>query len=210
MPHTLVGQELHSLTTISRFLTLMTTLHKLLTHRLVCPVFTALLGNVFQKWMFLCSQVHVLAGWWLSHNMTWCCYVTAYNSGGSSASHASVRGDCLSFGLSWYCLPLRSNSTRLSTCTDWLVFQFSRHSLHADPLWTPLPTIPLVLHDISIGMDPQRTPLPAILPLVTLRGMTYSTLASLFIVPLSSDGSLLIKLFRLSADMPQYLICFLL
>jgi hypothetical protein len=101
--------------------------------------------------------------------MTWHCYATAYSSGGSSA-----RDDCL----------------RAQTLLDWLVFQFSRYSLHADPQWIPLPAIPLMLHDITTGVDPQRTPFPAALPLVTLRGMTYSTLASLFIVPLPSDGCL--------------------
>jgi hypothetical protein len=30
-------------------------------------VFTALLGNVFQQWMFLCAQARIIAGWWLSH-----------------------------------------------------------------------------------------------------------------------------------------------
>jgi hypothetical protein len=85
---------------------------------------------------------------------------------------------------------LSSNSTQLSNCIDWLVFQFSSCRLHVDPQWTPLPAIPLFLHDITTGMGPQRTPFPAILPSVTLRGMTYSTLASLFIVPLSSDGCL--------------------
>jgi hypothetical protein len=29
--------------------------------------FTALLGNVFQQWMFLCSRAEVLAGWRPSH-----------------------------------------------------------------------------------------------------------------------------------------------
>jgi hypothetical protein len=35
------------------------------THRLTfsVTVFTALLGNVFWQWTFLCSQAHVLAGW---------------------------------------------------------------------------------------------------------------------------------------------------
>jgi hypothetical protein len=65
----------------------------------------------------------------------------------------------------------------------------------------PLPTIPLLFHDVTIGMDPQRTPFPAVLPLVTLHGMTYSIVASLFIV---SQMSLMINRFRFTADMPQY------
>jgi hypothetical protein len=53
----------------SRLLTLVTALHNLLSHRLVFPVtvLTALLGNVFQQWAFLCSRAHVLAGWQPSH-----------------------------------------------------------------------------------------------------------------------------------------------
>jgi hypothetical protein len=36
---------------------------------------------------------------------------------------------------------------------------------------TPLPTI-LFLHDVIIGAEPQGTPFPAVLPSVTLRGVT--------------------------------------
>jgi hypothetical protein len=40
------------------------TLQITITHRLMfsVKVFTALLGNVFQQWTFLCSQAHILAG----------------------------------------------------------------------------------------------------------------------------------------------------
>jgi hypothetical protein len=47
-----------------------------ITHRLAFPltVFTTLLGNFFQQWMFLCSRAHCSAGWrpptalWLASN----------------------------------------------------------------------------------------------------------------------------------------------
>jgi hypothetical protein len=65
IPHTLMVQALHSLTTISRLLTLMTTLHESLSHA-VFPVmiFSALLGDIFQQRTFLCSRAHIFIGWW--------------------------------------------------------------------------------------------------------------------------------------------------
>jgi hypothetical protein len=53
---------------------------------------------------------------------------------------------------------------------------------------TSLPTIPLSLQDVAISADPQKTPLPAVLLLVKLRGVTYSIVASLFIMPWPSKG----------------------
>jgi hypothetical protein len=47
---------------------------------------------------------------------------------------------------------------------------------------TPLLTITLLFHDVTIGADPQRTSFPTLLPMVALRNMTHSTVASLFIV----------------------------
>jgi hypothetical protein len=48
---------------------LVTTLHRSLSHRLVfsVTVFTALFGNVFQQWTFLCFRAHDPAGWRPSH-----------------------------------------------------------------------------------------------------------------------------------------------
>jgi hypothetical protein len=45
------------------------TLQITITHRLVfsVTVFTALLGNVFQQWKFLCFRAHFLACWRPSH-----------------------------------------------------------------------------------------------------------------------------------------------
>jgi hypothetical protein len=45
------------------------TSHITITHRLVfsVTVCTALLGNVFQQWTFLCFQAHVRAGWQPAH-----------------------------------------------------------------------------------------------------------------------------------------------
>jgi hypothetical protein len=48
-----------------QLLTHMTTLYKSLSH--IVTVFTALLGNIFQQWMFLCFRAHVHAGKWPSH-----------------------------------------------------------------------------------------------------------------------------------------------
>jgi hypothetical protein len=42
-----------------------TTLYKSPSHKVT--FFTALLGNVFQQWIFLCSRDHVIAGWRPSH-----------------------------------------------------------------------------------------------------------------------------------------------
>jgi hypothetical protein len=47
----------------------------------------------------------------------------------------------------------------------------------------PLPTIPLLLRDVTIGADPERTPFSGVLPYVTLHDVKYSIVASLFIVP---------------------------
>jgi hypothetical protein len=46
-------------------LTHMTTLYKSLLHTVT--VFTVLLVNVFQKWIFLCFQAQIHAGWWAFH-----------------------------------------------------------------------------------------------------------------------------------------------
>jgi hypothetical protein len=43
----------------------MITLYKSLSHTVM--VFTVLLGNIFQQWIFLCFQTHVNAGWRSSH-----------------------------------------------------------------------------------------------------------------------------------------------
>jgi hypothetical protein len=43
----------------------MTTLYTSLSHTVM--VFTVLLGNIFQEWIFLCFQAHVHASWWSSH-----------------------------------------------------------------------------------------------------------------------------------------------
>jgi hypothetical protein len=69
IPHDLTAQELHSVTAVSKLLTLVTTLHESQSHILVFPVtvFTALL---LQEWSFLCSRVYVLADCRLSHNKT--------------------------------------------------------------------------------------------------------------------------------------------
>jgi hypothetical protein len=47
---------------------------------------------------------------------------------------------------------------------------------------TPFLTIPLLLHDVTIRAEPQRTPFSAVLLLVTLRGVTYTIVAPLFTV----------------------------
>jgi hypothetical protein len=81
-----------------------------ITHSLMFQVtaFNALLGNVFQRWTFLCAGAHTLAGWrlptprWLASisQLTRRCYTKAYNNEDFSASHASARGDYLSLGIS--------------------------------------------------------------------------------------------------------------
>jgi hypothetical protein len=38
---------------------------------------------------------------------------------------------------------------------------------------TPLSTNPLLLHVVTVGADPQRTPFPAVLPLVTVRDVFH-------------------------------------
>jgi hypothetical protein len=53
---------------------------------------------------------------------------------------------------------------------------------------TSLPTIPLSLHDLTIGADPQKTPFWEAFPLVTLHGVTSAVVASLFLVPKSTNG----------------------
>jgi hypothetical protein len=52
---------------------------------------------------------------------------------------------------------------------------------------TPPPAISLSLR-VIIGADPQRTPFPAVLSLVTSRGMTHSIVASPIFLPLPSNG----------------------
>jgi hypothetical protein len=47
---------------------------------------------------------------------------------------------------------------------------------------TRLPTV-LFSHDVTIGMDPQKTQLPAVLPFIMLHGMMYYIVTSLFVVP---------------------------
>jgi hypothetical protein len=55
---------------------------------------------------------------------------------------------------------------------------------------TSLPATPLLFHNVTISADPQRTPFPAVFLFIALRGVTYSIVASLFIVPKPSNGHL--------------------
>jgi hypothetical protein len=52
-------------------------------------------GNDFQSRCSFSFRVHVRIGQRLPHNSTRLCYATTSNNGGSSASHAPTKGDCL-------------------------------------------------------------------------------------------------------------------
>jgi hypothetical protein len=125
------------------------TLQITITQRLVfsVTVFTALLGNVFQQWMFLCSQAHSLAGWRPSHtsnsrlrtisvltrNGSWS---SVYSSGTDRTENASSITACMSVAaITWWLLshclatgmfakPFHNNG-----CLCWLHYlAFSRHA----------------------------------------------------------------------------------
>jgi hypothetical protein len=134
---------------------------------------------------------------------------TAYNSGASSTSHTSTRGDCLTtVSDSDWSIWLQTLS-RLLTWTEWPVCWFCKYSLHMDPTENTVLLLMWVTYNmfhcsgaVRLAPDCMATLLPM---------LSYYFVTS----PLSQRRcgyqatalqwqSLLIKLFRLSVDMPQY------
>jgi hypothetical protein len=68
---------------------------------------------------------------------------------------------------------------------------------------TQFSTIFLLLNNVAIGTDPQRTAYPAVLRLLSLHGATYSTVALLSVVPEPNNRHLNWLVFRHSVDLPQ-------
>jgi hypothetical protein len=186
MPHTLAAQGLHSLTTISRLLTLVTTLYKSLTHRLMFPViaFTALLGNVFQQRMFLCSQAHVLAGYlrtWLGVAMQ---QLTTVGAPPPPTPPPGVT--VLALG----CLGLPASELKLYSTLDldWLAcVSILQIQLACGPTVNTASRNSFVVAWHHYWREPTENTLPSHTSIGYILWCDYSTLVSL---PLSSDGCL--------------------
>jgi hypothetical protein len=107
-PHALTTHEPHSLTTVSRLLTLMTKLYKSLSHTNHCSQSQASLcfwvmspnsGHSPTPGLMSSQAVQLSTPRWLASisQLTRHFYATAYNNRGS---YASARGNCLSLELS--------------------------------------------------------------------------------------------------------------
>jgi hypothetical protein len=64
--------------------------------------------------------------------------------------------------------PLSVQALQSRLCLSYVTCAYRDIALGWIKQKTALPTIPLLLHNITIGMDPQRTLFPAVLPLVAL------------------------------------------
>jgi hypothetical protein len=123
----------------------------------------------FQQWTFLCSQ----AGVYLTTRLAIATWLTTMGGFYTSAWDWSVSQLLIAdLGL-------------FIDLSKWLACPVCRH--HIASGWTQqktlLPRIPLLLPEVTIGADPERTLFPAVLPWVTLHVLIYSLVASLFMEP---------------------------